>query len=133
MDAVTYKSKIDWWVPGVVVFSAIVCLVGPMIDGDYLAGVILSLLIAAVEIIMFAGVKYQICGDRLGVRNFFRWTWFPIGMISEVRNTRSVLSAPALSFDRLAIRFTDRTILKSVMPLEISPKDKNAFIATIVR
>lgn len=131
MDTVTYKSKIDWWIPVVIVCSVIMCLVGPMIDGDYVAGVVLSLLIMSVEIIIFAGVKYQIRGKWLGVRNFFRWTWYPIDMISEVKTTRSVLSAPALSFDRLAIRFTDKAILKSVMPLEISPKEKSTFISQL--
>ncbi len=126
-----FSSKVDWWVPVVVVFSVACCFVGPMIDGDYVAGIVLAAVILVIETVIFAGVKYQIRGDMLGVRNFFRWTWFPIDKIAEIRAKRDFLSAPALSFDRLAITFTDRSILKSSMPLEISPKDKAGFIALI--
>ncbi len=129
MESKTYRTKIDWWVPAVVVFSVVCCFFGPMIDGDYLAGIILAVVILAIDVVMFAGVKYQIRGDELGVRNFFRWTWYPISRISEIKATHSVNSAAALSFHRLAIRFSDKTILKSSMPLEISPKDPAAFIA----
>ncbi len=83
---------------------------------------------------MFGSVKYQICGDRLGIRNFFyRWEWFPISKISEVKKTSGILSAPALSTRRVSIKFSDRKILKSSMPLEISPRDRDAFIARLTQ
>ncbi len=123
-----YKSKVDWWVPAVVVFTVIMCFAGPAIEGDWLWGIIFSAILLALEILMFAGVKYMIRGNQLGVRNFFRWHWYPIDKITEIKRQRSVLSAAALSFDRLAIRFSDKAILKSTMPLEISPKDMAKFV-----
>lgn len=127
----TYSSKIDWWIPAVVIFSVACCFVGPMFDGDYISGLILGICVLAVEIFIFAGVKYQIRDGQLGVRNFFQWTWYPIDKIAKVKKTRGILSAAALSFDRISIKFTDRSILKSSMPLEISPKDRDSFIATL--
>lgn len=128
-----YNSKIDWWVPCVVVFTVIVCFIGPLIDGDsYHWGLMLALGLLIVEVVMFASVKYQIRDGKLGIRNWlYKWEWFPIDKISEVKKTRSVLSSAALSFDRIAVRFSDKKILKSSMPLEISPKDRDGFMAQL--
>lgn len=114
-----------------VVLSAAGCLLGPAIEGEWLAGILLCIAVTAVEIVIFAGVEYQIKDNMLGVRNFFRWSWFPIDMIEEVRPVRSYLSAAALSADRIAIRFSDRSILRSSMPLEISPACREAFITAL--
>ncbi len=128
---IVFSSKVGWWIPAVIVFSVATCFVGPMLEGDWGAGAILALITLAVELFVFTGVKYKIRGNRLGVRNFYRWTWFPIHKISSIRPTHSFLSAAALSFDRLAIIFSDKSILKSSMPLEISPRDEVAFTQTI--
>lgn len=133
METRFYYSKIDWWVPAIVVFTVALCFAGPLIDGEsYLIGLILAAVLLMLEVGMFASVKYQICEGKLGVRNFlYKWEWFPIDKISEVRKNKSILSSAALSADRLAIRFSDRNILKSTMPLEISPKDRDGFISQL--
>ncbi len=46
----------------------------------------------------------------------------------DVRYSKGFLAAPALSSTRLAIRFTDRNILRSSLPLEISPLDRTGFV-----
>lgn len=131
--AIVYKSKIDWWIPAVVVFTVAVAFIGPIIDGEiFIVGIILAALLGSLEIVMFASVKYQICDGKLGIRNFFyKWEWFPIDEISEIKKTSGILSAPALSTKRVSIKFSDKKILKSSMPLEISPKDRDGFIAQI--
>ena len=59
----------------------------------------------------------------------FRPSKFPIDKISEIKSTKSMLSAPATSFThRLAIKFSDRKILKSSMPVIISPDRQKEFI-----
>ncbi len=128
-----YKSKIDWWIPAIVAFTVSVAFVGPIIDGEiFIVGIIVGALLGILEIIMFASVKYQICDGKLGIRNsFYRWEWFPIDKISEVKKTSGILSAPALSTKRVSIKFTEKKILKSFMPLEISPKDRDRFIAQL--
>ncbi|MCM1067040.1 MAG: PH domain-containing protein [Muribaculaceae bacterium] len=126
-----YKSKIDWWISAVIVFTVSFAFIGPIIDGEiFIVGIIVAALLGILEVVMFASVKYQIRDRRLGIRTpLYRWEWFPIDKISEVKKNNSFLSASALSTKRIAIKFSDRKILKSYMPLEISPKDRDAFIA----
>lgn len=53
--------------------------------------------------------------------------------IGVIEPTKSLLSAPATSLTRrIAISFTDRTVLKSAMPIIISPADTERFINTLV-
>ena len=131
--ATFYKSKIDWWIPVVVVATASVAFIGPLIDGEiFLVGLLLGVWLCIMEIVMFASVKYQICDGKLGIRNiFYKWEWFPIEKISEIKESSGILSAPALSTKRISIKFSDKKILKSSMPLEISPKDRNGFITQL--
>lgn len=128
-----YTSKIDWWIPAVVIFTVAVAFIGPIIDGEiFVVGIIVASLLGILEIAMFASVKYQICDGKLGIRNpFYKWEWFPVDKISEIKKTNGILSAPALSTKRVSIKFSDRKILKSSMPLEISPKDREGFIAQL--
>ncbi len=132
MEGTIYKSKIDWWIPAIVIATTAFAFIGPIIDGDFIAGIIIAVPLCIMEIAMFASVRYLIRDKELGVRNiFYRWEWFPIDKIGEAKKTSGILSAPALSTKRVAIKFTDRKILKSSMPLEISPKDRDAFMANL--
>ena len=135
MDATFYSSKIDWLIPAVVILTMSVAFIGPIIDGDiFVVGIIVGGLLGAMEIVMFASVKYQIRGNQLGIRNtLYHWDWFPIDKISSIKKTSGILSAPALSTKRVSITFGDRSILKSAMPLEISPVDRDGFIANLVK
>ena len=119
----------------VVIITASVAFIGPLIDGEvFWVGLIIGVWLAVMEIVMFASVKYQICEGKLGIRNFFyKWEWFPIEKISEVKKSSGILSAPALSTKRISIKFSDKKFLKSSMPLEISPKDRDGFIAQLLR
>ena len=62
---------------------------------------------------------------------FFRPTRLPIDKIKSVKKTTGILATAAMSTKRVSISFTDRSVLKSFAPLEISPKDRDAFIAHI--
>lgn len=133
MEKQIYNSKIDWWITAVILFTVAISFIGPLIDGEsYMIGAIMAFLLLSLEIGMFASVKYQIKERKLGIRNgLYRWDWYPVDQIKDLKKTRSILTAPALSFNRIAIRFTDKKILKSSLPLEISPKDRDNFIATL--
>ncbi len=72
MESVTYNSKIDWWIPAIVVFSVACRSIGPILDGDFLPSLIVGVVELLIEILVFAGVKYEIKGNQLGIRNFFR-------------------------------------------------------------
>lgn len=133
MAKIVYKSKIDWWIPAVVVFTVAVAFIGPIIDGEiFIVGIILAVLLGTLEVVMFASVKYQICDRQLGIRNvFYKWEWYPIEKISDIKEASGILSAPALSTKRISIKFSDKKILKSSMPLEISPKDRESLMAKL--
>lgn len=123
-----YNSMWDgstWLMLGLV---AACCLVPCFIDHS-LWLVTLCLGMLAFVLLTFQGIYYRIDGDKLIVYSFFIPTAYPIDKIKEIKPTKSVLSAPATSLShRLAITFTDRKILKSYMPLIISPVRQEEFI-----
>lgn len=77
----------------------------------------------------FLGVFYIVKSDVLIVHSFFGSKAYPISKIVSIKPTKSIESAPATSFfNRIAIYFEDRTIMKGYMPLIISPSNKEKFI-----
>ena len=133
-----YKPKIDGWF-WILIFVFTFCLL--MVcsiteDGLTWPGlVIISIFIAIVLLLIWliTTVKYAIRGTELGVRNLaYQWEWLPIEKIESVKSVKSVLAGAALSFNRLSIKFSDRKVLKSTMSLEISPKDTENFIKTLL-
>lgn len=129
-----YKPKIEGWfwiLIFVLTFSLLmVCSISE--DGLSWPGIVVICVFVAIFMILIwliTTVKYAIRGTELGVRNLaYKWEWFPIEKIESVESVKSVLAGAALSFNRLSIKFTDRKVLKSTMPLEIAPKDKIEFI-----
>lgn len=128
-DKIIYKSRIDWWVWLVLLFVAVVTvavaldstwLVTLSIGGTMLLGVVL-----------IAGCWYEIDGDQLVVYQFFSPNRFPIDKIAEVKKTTGILATAGMSCRRVSIKFADRSVLKSSMPLEISPKNRDGFIAKL--
>jgi Bacterial PH domain len=68
---------------------------------------------------------YEITQSELNVRSGpMRWT-IPLKFVNEVYLTRSPLSSPALSLDRLLIRYENG---KGPSALMISPEDNTAFL-----
>lgn len=129
MNSTVYKSKVDWWVYALLIIMIGSCLT--ILWDNYFTGIILAVSMGALWVFCFMGMKYEIKGDQLGVQNMYCWTWMPINKISEVKKTRSILAGPAASLDRVSIRFSDRSVLKSSMPIEISPKNRDCFIAQL--
>ena len=129
-----YKPKIDGWfwtIIFVLTFTLLmVCSISE--DGWSWPGIVVIcvfILIFLFLIWIIISVKYAIRGKELGVRNLaYKWEWLPIDKIESIKPVKSVLAGAALSFYRLSIKFTERKVLKSTMPLEIAPKDQNEFI-----
>lgn len=127
-----YNSMWDgstWLMLGLVVAC---CLVPCFLDHS-LWLVTLCLAMLAFVLLTFIGIYYRIDRDKLVVYSFFVPTAYPIEMIKEIKPTKSVLSSPATSLShRLAITFTDRKILKSYIPLIISPMRQEEFIRQLL-
>uniref|UniRef100_UPI0025B17A18 PH domain-containing protein n=1 Tax=Muribaculum intestinale TaxID=1796646 RepID=UPI0025B17A18 len=77
------------------------------------------------------GCWYEIDGKNLVVYMLFRPTRLPIDKIKSVKKTTGILSTAAMSTKRVSISFTDRSVLKSFAPVEISPKDRDGFMAQL--
>ena len=120
-----FSSKRDWWLGlliwGLVLLGAVPALLKPG-KGPF---IIMIAVILFVGWIWF-GTGYEISDDELRIRcGPFRQR-IPLQEIKEIKKTRSPLSAPACSLDRMEIGYGKS---KRVM---ISPADKENFIKTIV-
>ena len=130
-----FRSKIDTWL---VVLLGAAFLVGPLLvlmqsRGGGVRAWIANLAVvvavsvppAAITIWLFRTTDYTITEPDLLIRSGpVRWT-VPLASIHSVRPTRSLLSAPALSTDRLEIRYGTWGVVV------ISPEDKRAFAIAI--
>lgn len=132
MAAKRFKSKVDRWIVVVlvVVIIAEIWAVGnaAIHAGDPLATtgmILLGIAIIALIVWLTLGTHYTVDRGVLKVvAGPFLWK-VPIEQISSVEATRNPLSSPALSLDRLRIRFgKNRRIM-------ISPVDKAGFLKAI--
>jgi hypothetical protein len=129
-----FTSKKDAWLVSLIWGSAILPLVAGLLivwtdarAGSYLITIsaITFTLILAVSFPLY----YELTEHELVIRSgLFRWR-VPLDGIEEIRPTRSILSAPALSIDRLLIRFRSR---KGGFGLAmISPRDRAGFLREV--
>ena len=129
-----YKPKIDGWFWILIFVLTFTLLMVCSISEDGLswpgtAVIFVFIGIVLLLIWLITTVKYAIRGNELGIRNLvYKWEWLPIEKIDSVKPVKSVLAGAALSFNRLSIKFSDRKVLRSTMPLEIAPKDEKIFI-----
>ena len=132
MGKTVYRSKIDWWVWLVTVgFLVVIWLSAIGMSWWYVVFVsgCMTLLYAW---LMF-GCWYEIDGEGLVIYQFFRPTRLPISKIRDVKKTSGYLATAGMSHLRVSISFTDRSVLKSFAPIEISPKDRDGFIAQLIK
>ena len=119
----TYKSKIDVWF--VVLFFMMMLLptIFTLIDMFSWTMVVLEGLLLLLVSIRLFNTKYIIEGEYLYVKcGFLPKEKCSISQIVKIKNTRSIISAPAISLDRIEIKLNNR------QRLIISPLDKKEFI-----
>jgi membrane protein YdbS with pleckstrin-like domain len=128
----TFKSKIDRWILVVLIlllvvdFGLIVSIALHPENPAVTTGIILAC-IAAMGLIasLLARTHYTVDNNTLRiVSGPFRWTVL-INQISSVSASKSPLSAPALSLDRLEIRYGKRR------RIVVSPADRKGFLSAI--
>ena len=132
-----FKSKVDAWILALV-FGGPLVSVGIVLSlaftvrgaGAALAfGAVVVAASLAFTAWVFSTTDYRIESGVLTIRSGpFRWR-VPVPAIATVTATSNPLSSPALSLDRLAIRYRkengrERTIM-------VSPANKNGFIAAL--
>jgi membrane protein YdbS with pleckstrin-like domain len=127
-----FRSKIDWWVRLVLITAVLTEIVVIWMiaseSRDPVATTVV-ILVCILAIMLFAwvmfGTTYKVDRGTLRIRSGpFRWK-VPIDQIHAVEATRSPLSSPALSMDRIRIHYGEN---RRVM---VSPADKAGFLQAI--
>ena len=130
-ERTVYRSQWDWSTWLILVVSAVACLV-PAFFGAVVEGVVITVAFLGLIVAGCLGTYYVVAGDNLVVYTLFIPKTYPIAKISQIKPTKSILSAPATSLThRIAISFTDRKVMKSAMPLIISPVRQPEFLAQL--
>lgn len=121
-----FKSKIDWWF-GLFLVYPIFLSIKNILEGKLYGLIGLSVIVGLI-LIFSKTTRYIINENQLTVKS----TWIvneriDISKITKIEKSNSVLSSPALSLDRLRIRYNkyDEVL--------ISPKEKKAFIDELLK
>lgn len=128
-----FQSKRDLWIvlllrviPVVVLFA--IGAAWYVTHGDVRGPIAGAIILILVELVFLESVLrstyYVIDGHTLVIRSSFITWRVPIGEITSVTPTRSALSSPALSLDRLRIRYGRKQIL-------VSPEERDRFVAML--
>ncbi|WP_329805546.1 PH domain-containing protein [Flavobacterium facile] len=121
-----FKSKIDWWF-GLVLVYPIFLSIKSMLEGEWIG--LLGLGVVVGLILVFSKTtRYIINENQLIVKS----TWIvneriDISKITKIEKSNSVLSSPALSLDRLRIRYNKYD------EILISPKEKKEFTDELLK
>jgi hypothetical protein len=129
-DTEVFVSKVDRWLLVVLLSSMVIgfasLLLVPLAMPGALATILVVLLLAeALPIWILARTKYSLSAETLAITcGPFAWR-IRIAEISAIAPTRNPLSSPALSLDRLEIRYGQgRRIM-------ISPADQAGFLRAL--
>ncbi|MDE7414509.1 MAG: PH domain-containing protein [Muribaculaceae bacterium] len=127
-DGTRYDAAWDKSTWFVLILVACCCIAIFFFD-DGIWPAVISLGILLFVVLCFKGIYYKIDGNQLIVYTFFIPKAYPIAEIKEVKPSDSTYASPAPALSkRLAITFTNPDILKSPLPLLISPVRQQEFI-----
>ncbi|MBC7525523.1 MAG: PH domain-containing protein [Flavobacterium sp.] len=121
-----YKSKIDWWLGLVLVYPIFKSIIS-ITDGEWIGylGIVLCFLII---FFISKSTRYIFAENQLIVKCMFIVNdKIEISKIKKIEKTNSLLSSPALSLDRIAIKFNKYD------EVYISPKEKQSFIEDLLK
>ena len=127
-----FTSKIDFWLALLMLGSSLLLILVPLWEWIYNNSsmnriIFMSLFTipgALLLLLIFFNVKYTLSDDKLLVENGFSTQSILLEDIAHITPTNSMLSAPALSLDRIEIKYKGDSIV-------ISPKDKDGFYRAI--
>ena len=128
---IVFPSKVDAWLILLIVFLiggvfSVILFVSKSAPGPPLVVVVVTPL-AALGLVLwsFGSTYYVIDGGTLVAKSSFLTWRVEIRSIVEITPTRSTASAPAMSLDRLAIRYRKGGSVRTIL---VSPKDKGGFL-----
>ncbi|QBZ97598.1 PH domain-containing protein [Flavobacterium sangjuense] len=121
-----YKSKIDWWL-GLPLLYPIFLSVTSMIEGEWIGYPVFIFFLLFIVFIS-KSTRYIIAENQLIVKSMFVVNdRIDISKIRKIEKTNSILSSPALSLDRIAIKFN------KFDEVYISPKEKQNFLTDLLQ
>jgi Bacterial PH domain len=123
-----FNSKIDWWL-GLPLVYPIFRSIQAIVEGDFLGYFVLALLILII-VIVSKTTRYIINVEKmtLNVKSMYIVNdVIDITKIRKIEKTNSILSAPALSLDRLLVKYN------KFDEVYISPKEKQIFIEELLK
>ncbi len=131
MTTKRFPSKVDRWLLLVLILAVviqIIALAGALTESEDLHGPLLGSGVLLLTVGLFTwllrSTYYEVSGDTLKVVSGPFRRRIPIDAIDSIEPTRSPLSSPALSLDRLRIRYGNRRVL-------VSPADKRGFLKAL--
>lgn len=124
-----FVSKVDAWISGIAMAAGFTCLsiAAPMVlfstssaERAVLAGIVLVTLVLPIWLLL--DTNYTVTGEELRIRSGpFRWR-ISLNEVRAVSPSRSWLSSPALSLDRIRVQYgAARSVL-------VSPREKQRFV-----
>lgn len=127
-----FETRVDGWLWAVFALPVVIGVWLGILVGSWwiaLLGLVFGLLIACTVL----RINYTIDGNRLMVTDSFTVRTYPIDNIQSVQKTFGFLASPAGSTRRVAIKFKRIKRPMTAMPLEVSPRDRDAFIAALLQ
>jgi hypothetical protein len=121
-----FKSKIDWWFGLILVYPIFVSITA-MIKGEWI-GLLGLVGVVGFILILSKTTQYIINENELIVKS----TWIvneriAISKITKIEKSNSILSSPALSLDRVLVRYNKYD------EILISPKERQSFIDELLK
>lgn len=133
MPQTVFRSKVDAWLVALVGASLLMAFLGVLVaavsvdDPAVWLGLGMTIAVGAFVGWLFRTTCYELDGRELVVRSGpFRWR-IDLATIESVTPSRNPLSSPALSLDRLQIRYGKRRSLL------VSPAERDRFLAALAR
>ncbi len=124
----SFKSAVDSWYYLLIVIIPVTVLVPIFFapsETDRMIGIVIGALAAALPIWLLVSTVYEVDEENLLIRSGpFRWT-IPLSDIRTIKPSKSLISSPALSLNRLRIEYGS---YKSIL---VSPEDQAGFIEAV--
>lgn len=128
-ETVWFVSAVDWWLGALLValpLAAVGVLIWTVLSGtgEVLVALITLLAVVALYVGLVMPVRYAITQELLVVRFGLVRQRLPLAQIVSVKPSRNPLSSPALSLNRLCIRYGPG-LWRFVL---VSPADRDGFL-----
>jgi len=120
---VHFRSKVDWWLVGVLVASLVASGVAALGSGMW-PGWLAFVLVATIVPWILLQTDYELTESALKIRCGFYRTSVAVADILALEASHNPRSAPALSLDRIDVRHRRGHVL-------ISPRDREAFVEAV--